>query len=91
MKKLILALALFGFSFGEEVFVIDVEGMTCKTCPIAVKKAIEKVEGVLWVKTTLKNRIAVVVTKDGVLPQKILEAISKAGGYKGEIIGRSRF
>ena len=92
MKKfLITVLAFVGFSFAEKVLVIDVEGMTCKVCPIAVKKAIEKVKGVKWVKTSLKNRIAVVVTEDNVKEEEILKAISKAGGYKGKIIGETKF
>jgi len=92
MRKLLLSLLLLvGFSFAEKVLVIDVEGMTCEMCPIAVKKAISKVEGVKWVKTSLKNRIAVVVIEDNVNEESVLKAISKAGNYKGKIIGETKF
>ena len=92
MKKLIIAFLLAsGLSFAEKVFVIDVEGMTCEMCPVAVKKAISKVKGVKWVKTSLKNRIAVVVTEDGVQEEEVLKAIPKAGKYKGTVIGKTRF
>ena len=87
MKKVFLGLVLaLSVSFAEKVLVIDVEGMTCKMCPIAVRKAVSKVNGVVWVKTSLKNRVAVVVTKDSVKKEEVLKAISKAG-YRGEVIG----
>ncbi len=88
----ILAVATIGgFSFAEKVFVIDVEGMTCKLCPIAVKKAVEKVRGVKWVSASLKNRVAVVVAEDSVSEKKILEVIQKAGNYRGTIISKGEF
>ena len=88
---LVTLLALVSFSFAEKVLVIDVEGMTCKLCPIAIKKAISQVKGVKWVKTSLNNRIAVVVTEDGVKEDEVLKAISKAGNYKGNLIGKAEF
>lgn len=92
MRKLLLSLfVLVGFTFAEKVLVIDVEGMTCEMCTIAVKKAISQVKGVKWVKTSLKNRIAVVVTEDYVKEESVLRAISNAGNYKGKIIGEAEF
>ncbi len=92
MKKFIaLVLLASGFGFAEKVLVIDVEGMTCEMCPVAVKKAISQVNGVKWVKTSLKNRIAVVVTEDGIQEEEILKAIPKAGRYKGRLIGETKF
>jgi len=49
-------------------------------CPVAVKKAISQLKGVKWVKAYLDNKVAVVVAKD------IIEAISRAGNYKGRIL-----
>ncbi|RLJ70740.1 mercuric ion binding protein [Hydrogenivirga caldilitoris] len=92
MRKLLLSLlVLVGFTFAENVLVIDVEGMTCEMCPLAVKKAVSEVEGVKWVKTSLQNRIAVVVTEDNVKEDSVLRAISKAGNYKGKVIGKAKF
>ncbi len=92
MKKFIAGILLAsGLGFAEKVFVIDVEGMTCKLCPIAVKKAVSKVKGVKWVSASLENRVAVVVTEDSVKGEEILEVISKAGNYKGKIIGKGEF
>ena len=92
MRKFLLSLLLLAsFSFAEKVFVIDVEGMTCKMCPIAVKKAISQVKGVRWVKTSLKNRVAVVVAEDRVKEEDILKAIERAGAYRGKVIGKEVF
>ena len=90
-RVLLVITLLIGFSFAEKVFVIDVEGMTCKVCPIAVKKAISQVKGVKWVKTSLKNRVAVVVAEDSVKEEEVLRAITRAGSYKGKIIGKAEF
>ena len=92
MRRAVLVIfVLISFSFAEKVLVIDVEGMTCKLCPIVVKKAISQVKGVKWVKTSLNNRIAVVVTEDNVKEDEVLKAISKAGNYKGNLIGKAKF
>lgn len=40
--------------------VLDVPGMTCKFCPITVKKALEKVPGVIEAKSEFKNKTATV-------------------------------
>lgn len=92
MKKLLLIpLIMVSFSFAEEVFVIDIEGMTCEMCPIAVKKAISRINGVKWVLTSLNNNIAVVIAEDGTKEDILLKAISRAGNYKGTVIGKTRF
>ncbi|OAQ20863.1 heavy-metal-associated domain-containing protein [Thermosulfurimonas dismutans] len=87
---LVLAI-LVSQAMATRVWVIDVEGMTCKLCPIAIKKSLSKVKGVKWIKTSLQNRIAVVVTKDEISEEALLEAISRAGGYKGKVIGKTHF
>jgi mercuric ion binding protein len=87
MKRLLLIFsAIVSFCYAEKVFVIDVEGMTCEMCPIAVKKSISKVKGVKWVVTSLKNRVAVVVAEDYVKDEDILMSISLAGNYVGRLI-----
>ncbi len=88
MKKVLLTLlAIVSFSYAEKVLVIDVEGMTCEMCPIAVKKSISKVKGVKWVVTSLKNQMAVVVVDDYVKDEDILMSISLAGSYVGKLVG----
>lgn len=40
--------------------VLEVEGMTCKTCPVTVRKALEDIDGVYRAKTTFEPPEAVV-------------------------------
>jgi mercuric ion binding protein len=40
--------------------VLDVPGMTCKFCPITIRKALEKVPGVVEVKATFDTKTATV-------------------------------
>ncbi len=59
---------------------LSVPGMTCAACPITVKKAISKVEGVSKVDVTFEKREAVITFDDakaGV--QKLINATADAG------------
>ena len=65
--------------------VLDVPGMTCKFCPITIRKALEKVPGVIEAKAEFKTKTAT-VTFD---PAKTnVEALMKAtanAGYKSTL------
>ncbi len=101
MKKMLLGTLLalvcvgVGFarpSFADTLYVINVKGMVCDMCPAAIKKSISEVPGTEWVFTSLENKIAVVVTKDGVKETSLLDAIhtaSKSAGheYKARVVG----
>lgn len=69
MKKLLTALALAAtFSVpawaATQTVTLSVPGMTCPTCPIIVKKAISRIEGVDKVDVTFEPREAVVTFDD---------------------------
>lgn len=52
-----------GMSFASEVeqtVIFDVEQMTCATCPISVRKAMQRVDGVKSVEVSLEGKSAVV-------------------------------
>ena len=64
----------------EKKVTFDIEKMTCAMCPITVRKAMEKVDGVLSVITDYDTRTAVVVFD----PAKAnIEAIAKASENAG--------
>ncbi len=90
MKRLVLVLstvlAVFTLSIADQIFTIKVEGMTCKMCPIAIKKSLKQVKGVKKVKASLKTKLAIVVADDSVKPEELLKAIRRAGMYKGTIL-----
>ena len=92
MKKILLGTLLtlifagIGFarpSLADTLYVINVKGMACPMCPLAIKKSISEVPGTEWVFTSLENKIAVVATKDGVKQDSILNAIHKASKATG--------
>ena len=59
---------------------LSVPGMTCAACPITVKKALTKVEGVSQVDVSFDQREAVVTFDDAKTTiQKLTEATTNAG------------
>ena len=85
MKKLAAVLAL-GLAFtaptwaATKTATLDVPGMTCAACPITVKKAISKVEGVNKVDVSYEKRQAVVTFDDAkATVQKLTQATENAG------------
>ncbi len=71
MTRNILALLLFGVfvsavsAFAADATVtFDVDRMTCKMCPITVRKAMEGVEGVVDAKVDYDNKTATVTFDD---------------------------
>ncbi|WP_457602456.1 heavy-metal-associated domain-containing protein [Nitratifractor sp.] len=86
MKAFWLLLGMMGVLLaGEKVAVIEVEGMTCPLCTVAVKRSLKKTPGVLKAKVRLNTRRATVRFRDDLNTSKLLEAIEKAG-YKGKIL-----
>ena len=83
--------ALIGTSSASDVpaetvtKVIDVEGMTCGGCELAVKRAVGKLEGVDSVKASHEDGRAEVTYDPGkVTIEQIVEAIEKLG-YQAEL------
>ena len=57
---LILAINWAAVADSHQTVTFDVEKMTCATCPIAVRKAMERVDGVKEVEVSLENKSAIV-------------------------------
>ncbi|QJD28573.1 mercury resistance system periplasmic binding protein MerP [Methylococcus geothermalis] len=65
---------------------LSVPGMTCAACPITVKKALSKVDGVSKVDVNFEKRQAVVTFDDA---RTHVEALTKAtadAGYPSEVM-----
>lgn len=59
---------------------LSVPGMTCAACPITVKKALNKVEGVGKIQVSLEKREAVVTFDDAKTKvEALLDATTNAG------------
>ena len=65
MRRLLLAAALAlsplaALAAAPQTVTLDVKNMTCAVCPITVRKALEKVQGVAGVKVDLDAKTATV-------------------------------
>jgi mercuric ion binding protein len=65
-----------------------IDKMTCATCPISVRKAMKRVDGVKSVKVDFKTKIATVVYDPAkTTPAQIAAASTKVGYPASETIG----
>lgn len=84
MKKLLASLALIAAVApvwsATQTVTLSVPGMTCAACPITVKKALSKVEGVSKANVSYEKREAVVTFDDAKTSvQKLTKATENAG------------
>ena len=64
---------------------LAVPGMTCSACPITVKKALSRVDGVSDVKVSFKSRQAVVKFDDARTTAEALTKATAAAGYPSQV------
>lgn len=84
MKKLLLALTFYALGVpvwaAIQTITLSVPGMTCAACPITVKKAISKVDGVRKIEVSFEKREATVTFDDvKASVQKLIKATTDAG------------
>lgn len=93
-KSIILAAVLVAFSSplfaAQKTVTLGVPGMTCGACPITVKKAISKVNGVTQTEVDFDKRQAVVTYDDAKSSaDQIMRATANAG-YPSTIKGSAQ-
>ena len=64
---------------------LAVSGMTCSACPITVKKALSRVDGVSDVKVSFKSKQAVVKFDDAKTTAEALTKATAAAGYPSQV------
>lgn len=69
----------------QKTVVLSVPTMNCATCPITVRKALEKVAGVQKVKATLEPPEAVVTFDDAMTSVDKLTQATKGAGYPSSV------
>ena len=89
MKKLFAALALVAavvpVMAAIQTVTLAVPGMTCAACPITVKKAISKVEGVSKTEVAFERREAVVTFDDTKTSVQQLTKATQDAGYPSSV------
>ncbi|AJP47306.1 mercury transporter [Rugosibacter aromaticivorans] len=89
MKNLLAAVALAAVVApawaATQTVTLSVPGMTCAACPITVKKALLKVEGVSHVDVTFEKRQAVVTFDDAKTSVQKLTQATEGAGYPSSV------
>ena len=89
MKKLVVLATFAAFASplwaAPQTVTLSVPGMTCSTCPITVKKAISKVDGVSKVDVTFETREAVVTFDDAKTSVQKLTKATEDAGYPSSV------
>ena len=89
MKKLFATLALAAVAApiwaATQTVTLSVPGMTCAACPITVKKALSKVEGVSKTDVTFEKREAVVTFDDAKTSVQKLTRATEDAGYPSSV------
>ena len=79
-SALAAALAFTAHAGEPKRVVLDVPGMNCSLCPISVKKALERVPGVLDAKADLTTKSAeATYDPDRASPEALAKAVTNAG------------
>jgi mercuric ion binding protein len=91
MKRLftaVAAAALFTAPLfaATQTATLKVPGMTCSACPITVKKALSKVDGVEKVEVSFEKKEAMVTFDDAKTNEKALIKATTDAGYSSECV-----
>jgi mercuric ion binding protein len=85
ITTLLLATGMSLASDADETVTFDVEKMTCATCPIAVRKAMQRVDGVKEVEVSLESKSAVVTFDPSVTTAIEIEQASTDVGFPATV------
>jgi mercuric ion binding protein len=89
--KMLAAMIALAAAFSAPAFaatktvILSVSGMTCAACPIMVKKALTKVEGVQTAEVSYEKKEAVVTYDDAKTSVEALAKATEAAGYPSQV------
>lgn len=83
ITALIISLLLGGSASAgtPDTVTLDVQNMTCATCPVTIKKALEKVSGVKAVKVDYEHKTATVQLDPGKANAVLLTKATTEAGF----------
>ncbi len=80
LASLLIALPIAAFASTPQTAVLDVQNMTCSMCSITIRKALEKVPGVMDAKVDYDHKTAIVkYDPDKANPSALVKATTNAG------------
>lgn len=94
MQKIILsivfAIASFSIWAKPQTITLDLPTMNCAMCPITVKKALTRVEGVTKAKVSYEKKQAVVSFEDTKTSVEKLIEVTTNSGYPSTIVSEKK-
>ena len=85
LAAVIVALMLVGPGWASpQIVTLNISGMTCATCPITVKKALEKVSGVSKVEVRFEKKQVLVSFDDAKTNTDALVKATTNAGYPSQ-------
>ena len=85
IASLFLAINFAAAADSDQTATFDVEKMTCATCPIAVRKAMQRVDGVKEVNVDLDSKTAIVTYDASVTTTAEIESASTDVGFPASV------
>jgi mercuric ion binding protein len=80
LASLLIGLPVSAFAATPQTAVLDVQNMTCSMCSITIRKALEKVPGVIDAKVDYEHKTATVkYDPDKASPPVLVKATTNAG------------
>lgn len=65
----------------NKTIALDIPGMTCKFCPVTIRKALEKVPGVIEAKSDFETKSATVTFDSAKTTEEIIMKATANAGY----------
>ena len=72
----------------DQQIIMEIEGMTCRLWPLAIKRSLSATEGVEDVKISYEQTKAWLIVSESVEDKILIDAVSRAGSFKGKVIER---
>lgn len=85
LAALLLAAAVAPVWAATQTVTLSVPSMTCATCPITVKKALSRVDGVSRIEVSYDKREAVVTFDDARTSSQALTRATTDAGYPSDL------
>ena len=89
MKNVLSSLAFAAFALpawsAQQTVTLSIPAMNCATCPITVKKALTRLEGVITVKSDLDRRQTTVVFDDVRVTLAAITLATKDAGFPSTV------
>ncbi len=86
LLPLVLGMACVAWAAAQKTVTLSVQNMTCRICPITVRKSLEKVSGVQSVQVNFDKKTATVTYDPDKTKLESLTQATKNAGYPSTVV-----